>query len=184
MRHHDSDHWALVMQVETDPAGVRRYEKDRRPFTVSLLPRPLLRRDAMLAKLVEAVEKSPVKERSENVGVRLGTWSLVDRRAELRKAPWLTQRESRRLARAIRVWLNSYPVNWSVEKAKKKSKKSCKKFHGVADFGQILHASCTKSNSEKRWCQRGAPTTALKALVSSPIDWLISSYCPEARGSI
>ena len=103
MRHHDSDHRALAMRVETDPAGVKRYEKNRRPLAASLLPRPLSREDAMLAELVEAVEKPPVKERSENVGVRSGTWSLVERRAELRKAPRLTQRESRRLARAIRA---------------------------------------------------------------------------------
>ena len=30
MRHHDSDYRALVMRVETDPEGVKRYEKDRR----------------------------------------------------------------------------------------------------------------------------------------------------------
>ena len=105
MRHHDSDHWALVMRVKTDPAGVKRYEKNRRPLAASLLPRPLSRGDAMLAELVEAVEKPPVKERSENVGVRSGTWSLVDRRAELRKAGRLTQRELRRRARVIRASL-------------------------------------------------------------------------------
>ena len=93
------------MRVETDPAGVKRYEKNRRPLAASLLPRPLSREDAMLAELVEAVEKPPVKERSENVGVRSGTWSLVDRRVELRKTGRLTQHESRRLVRAIRVLL-------------------------------------------------------------------------------
>ena len=49
------------------------------------------------------VEKPPVKERPENVWVHSGTWSLMDRRTKLRKAGRLTQRESRRLARAIRA---------------------------------------------------------------------------------
>ena len=31
---------------------------------------------------------------------------------------------------------NSYPVNWSVEKAKKESKKGCKNFLGVIDFDE------------------------------------------------
>ena len=30
MRHHDSDHRALILRVEADPAGVKRYDKARR----------------------------------------------------------------------------------------------------------------------------------------------------------
>ena len=37
------------------------------------------------------------------------------------------------LRRAV-VNLNSHPVNWSEEKGKKETKKSCKNCHGVADL--------------------------------------------------
>ena len=60
---------------------------------------------AMIKELVGTLEKPPVKERLENAWVRSGTWSFVDRRAELRKTERLTQRESRRLALAIRASL-------------------------------------------------------------------------------
>ena len=59
----------------------------------------------MFEELVDTLEKPPAKERPESAWVRPGTWSLVDRRAELRKAGRLTQREARRLARAIRASL-------------------------------------------------------------------------------
>ena len=61
--------------------------------------------DAVFEKQVETVEKPPVKECPENMWVRLGTWSLVDRRAEMRKAGALTQRESHQLARSIKTSL-------------------------------------------------------------------------------
>ena len=105
MQHHNSDHRAFVTRVETDPAGVKRYEKDRHILPAPPLPRPLSHGDAMFAELVDAVEKPLVKERPENAWVRSGIWSLVDRRVELRKAGRLTQREARRLARAIRASL-------------------------------------------------------------------------------
>ena len=47
--------------------------------------------------------------------------------------------------------LNSYFLIWSMEKAKKESKKSCKNYHWVADSGKMIHAICTKSNYEKQW---------------------------------
>ena len=59
----------------------------------------------MFEELVDTLEKLSTKERLENAWVRSGTWSFVDRRAELRKTERLTQRESRRLARAIRASL-------------------------------------------------------------------------------
>ena len=105
MRHHESDHRALVMRVESDLAGVKHYDKARRTFPAPPLCRPLAIGDAMFEELVGTLEKPPVKERPENAWVHLGTWSRVDRRAELRKAGRLTQRESRRLARAIRASL-------------------------------------------------------------------------------
>ena len=86
MRHHNSDHRALVVRVETELAGVKRYKKDRRTLPALPLPRPLAYRDTVFAGLVETPEKPPVKERTENAWVRSGTWSLVDRRAELQKA--------------------------------------------------------------------------------------------------
>ena len=69
------------------------------------LPCPLARGDAIFEELVDTLKKPPINERPENVWVRPATWSLVDRRAELRKAGRLTQRESRWLARAIRASL-------------------------------------------------------------------------------
>ena len=69
------------------------------------LPRPLARGDVMFEELVDTLEKPSAKERPENAWVRPGTWPLVDRRAELRKAGRLTQREARRLARTIRALL-------------------------------------------------------------------------------
>ena len=59
----------------------------------------------MFEELAGTLEKPPAKERPENALVRLGRWSLVDRRAELRKVGRLTQREAHRLARAIRASL-------------------------------------------------------------------------------
>ena len=38
---------------------------------------------------------------------------------------------------ADRTKINSYPVNWSEENAKKESKKSYKNYLGVSDFEQI-----------------------------------------------
>ena len=72
----------------------------------------------MFAELVEAMEKPLVKERPENVRVRSGARSLVDRTAEPRKAGRLTQRESLRLARAIRALLKLNRQEW-VRKAGK-----------------------------------------------------------------
>ena len=89
-RHHDSDNPALVMWVEADPAGVKRCKKNRRPLLEPPLPRPLAYGDTVFAVLVEAVEKAPVKERPENAWVRSDTLSLMDRRAEMRKAGMLT----------------------------------------------------------------------------------------------
>ena len=105
MRHHDIDHRALVLRVELDPAGVKRYDKARRPLPAPPLPHPLAQGDAMFEELVDTLETPPVKQRPENVWVRPGPCSLVDRRTELRKAGRLTQCELRRLARAIRVLL-------------------------------------------------------------------------------
>ena len=55
----------------------------------------------MFEELVDTLEKPPAKERPEKVWVCPGTWSLVEKRAELRKAGRLTQREARRLAHVI-----------------------------------------------------------------------------------
>ena len=52
--------------------------------------------------------------------------------------------------------VNSYPANWSEEKAKKESKKSCKNYLGVADFKRIVRGICTKSNSHKQWAEERA----------------------------
>ena len=90
MRHHDSDHRALILRVESDPAGVKRYDKARRTPPAPPLPRPLAQGDAMFEELVDTLEKPPAKERQENAWVQMGTWTLVDRRAELRKAGRLT----------------------------------------------------------------------------------------------
>ena len=57
----------------------------------------------MFEELVDTLEKPPAKERPENAWVRTGTCSLVDRRADLRKAGRLTQREARRLAQYLLV---------------------------------------------------------------------------------
>ena len=46
----------------------------------------------MFEELVDTPEKPLVKERPDNVWVHPGTWFLVDKRVELRKAGWLTQR--------------------------------------------------------------------------------------------
>ena len=59
----------------------------------------------MFEELVDTLEKPPAKERPENAWVRSGTWSLVDRRVELRKAVKLIQHESCRLARVIKTSL-------------------------------------------------------------------------------
>ena len=95
----------MVLRVEADPADVKRCDKARRILPALPLPRLLARGDAVFEELVETLEKPPIKERPENAWVCPGTWSLVDRRTELRKAGLLTQRESRRLARAIRTLL-------------------------------------------------------------------------------
>ena len=63
MRHHDSDHQALVLRVELDPAGVKRYDKTRRTLPAPPLPRPLARGDAIFEELLDMLEKLPVKER-------------------------------------------------------------------------------------------------------------------------
>ena len=78
---------------------------------------------------------------------------------------------------------NNYPVKWSVEKAKKELKRSCNNYHGVADFGQTLHAICTKSNSEKWWCQRGARSTALRHCLRHwcQVRDAVSSACTAPR---
>ena len=94
--------------METDPVSVKRCEKAQR--TLWMPPSPFLAhsrkyRDTIFGKLVEAVEKLPVKEQPENRRGRSGTWSLVDRRKEMRKAGPPTQRESRSLARAIKASL-------------------------------------------------------------------------------
>ena len=68
------------------------------------------------------------------------------------------------------VIVNSYPANWSEEKAKKKSKKSCKNYHGVTDFADMVHDICTKSKSHKQWAQEQARTTALKHLCQVRCD--------------
>ena len=60
------------MRVEIDPAGVKRYEKDRSTLLAAPQSRPLSHGDAMFAELVEAMEKPPVKERPENAWVRSG----------------------------------------------------------------------------------------------------------------
>ena len=73
MGHHDSDNRTLVLRVETNLAGVKWYEKDRRTLPVPPLPHPLAYRDTVFAELVEVVEKPPVKKRPENVWVRPGT---------------------------------------------------------------------------------------------------------------
>ena len=51
------------------------------------------------------MEKPPVKERPDNLWVRLSTWSLVDRRAVMRKEGTLTQLKARKLGRLISAFL-------------------------------------------------------------------------------
>ena len=80
MQHPDSDNQELVLRVESDLVGVKRYDKAQRTFLGPPLPRLLTRVDAMFKELVGTLEM-------ENAWVRSGTWSLVDRRVELRKAP-------------------------------------------------------------------------------------------------
>ena len=63
--------------------------------------------------------------------------------------------------------VNSYPANWSVEKAKKESKKSSKNYLGVTDLERIVRGICTKSNTLKQLAQKRARTHCSKALVSS-----------------
>ena len=58
--------------------------------------------------------------------------------------------------------VNIYPVNWSVEKTKKESNKSCKNYLGVVDFDQTDRGICTKSNTLKQLAQERARTTALE----------------------
>ena len=106
MQHHDSDHPVLVLWVKTDPTGVKHYMKERHTYPPPLLlPSLLTYGKSVFQEPTNAVEKPPVKERLENTWVRSGTWLLVDRRAELQMTGALTQRESRRLARAIKVSL-------------------------------------------------------------------------------
>ena len=69
MQHHNSDHRSLVTQVETDPAGVKRYENDRPPLPAPPLPRLIAYGDTVYAEMVEAVEKPLMKERLENAWV-------------------------------------------------------------------------------------------------------------------
>ena len=91
--------------LETDSTGVKQYKKEWRTLLTPPLCRPLVYEDAMFDELVKAVEKLPVKERSENVWVQLCTWLPVDRREVMRKAGTLTQRKLRPLAWAIRTSL-------------------------------------------------------------------------------
>ena len=63
MRHHDIDHWALILRVEPDPAGVKRHDKARRTLPAPPLPRSLARGDAMFKDLVGTLEKPSAKER-------------------------------------------------------------------------------------------------------------------------
>ena len=73
MGHHGSDNRMLVLRVETNPAGVKLYEKDRRTLPVPPLPRPLAYRDTVFAELVEVAKKLSVRKRPENVWICLGT---------------------------------------------------------------------------------------------------------------
>ena len=82
MLHHDSDHRALILRLEADPAGVKRYDKTRRTLPAPPLPRPLARGDAMFEELVDTLEKPPTKERPENALVRTGTWHVDSRGQE------------------------------------------------------------------------------------------------------
>ena len=99
MQHHDSDHPVLVLWVKTDPTGVKHYMKERHTYPPPLLlPSLLTYGKSVFQEPTNVVEKPPVKERLENTWVR-------GQESRLWMTGALTQRESRRLARAIKASL-------------------------------------------------------------------------------
>ena len=83
-----------------------------------------------------------------------------------------------------RIKVNSLPANWSEEKAKKGVKKELQelpwgvrlKTNSSWHLHQIKHSQTIGPGASSNYCP--------KALVSSTFRWVVSSCCPEARGSI
>ena len=71
MRHHDSDRRALVLRVDTDAKGAKRYDGAGRALPTPPPPsRPFTEGGATFEELAEATEKPPVEERPDKPWVR------------------------------------------------------------------------------------------------------------------
>jgi hypothetical protein len=103
MRHHDSNHRALILRLETDPQGVKAYVKARKTIPEPDHPKAKTEGDTIFERLVEEVEKPAKRERPENSWIRPSTWSLVDQRAAMRKEGTLGRREAQYLGRKIKA---------------------------------------------------------------------------------
>jgi len=109
LRHHDSDHRAIVGRLYAGRRGkLRRYRKRRQRFPVAL-PRagPRTHGEALFEELKGACEPPPARQRPANAWISDATWVLVDRRAALRRGGWLSQAASRRLGRQINSQLKA-----------------------------------------------------------------------------
>ena len=103
-RYHDSDHRAIVARISS---GCRRdmqqYRRNRQHFPITL-PRngPRTELESLFEELQSDCEAPPIRDRPANAWISQSTWSLVDRRASMRKSGTLSQQYSRILGRSIR----------------------------------------------------------------------------------
>ena len=103
-RYHDSDHRAIVAQIYSGCGrDMQQYRCNRQHFPITL-PRngPRTELESLFEELQSDCEAPPVRDRPANAWISQSTWSLVDRRASMRKSGALSQQYSRILGRRIR----------------------------------------------------------------------------------
>ena len=87
---------------------MRRYRRGIAKFPIQL-PKggPRTRSKALVEQLQEAGIAPESRDRVKNAWIRPGTWSLIDKRAAIRRAGNLNQAVGRRLGRAIKSSLKA-----------------------------------------------------------------------------
>lgn len=106
---HSTDHRAIVVRVRgRGKHAMRRYRRGIARFPIQL-PKggPKTRGEALVEELQEAVLPPETRDKVKHAWIRLGTWSLIDKRAATRRAGNLNQNMGRRMARAIKASLKA-----------------------------------------------------------------------------
>ena len=108
-RRFNSDHRALVFRLRSDVEAVDSYKRkaELNPLLDSYVWGPLPEGEAMFEELRKACQRPERRELPDNAWIRPGTWSLIDRKAELRKANRVSYSEGRKLGRKIRASLKA-----------------------------------------------------------------------------